>query len=50
MKFYKKSNLDYLKNKPRTIRWEIIAGTRELSYYESYDLVYDQYDLKMRHL
>ena len=47
---YKYGNLNYLKNKPKTIRWKVIVGSRELSFYESYDLVYDQYDLKIRQL
>lgn len=45
-----KYDLNYLLNKPKTIKWEIIAGDRELSYYEAYDLVFDDYDLKLRGL
>lgn len=51
-------NLHYLYNTPKTIKWKVIAplnqdgsaGERELSYYESYDLVYDEKDLRIRGL
>lgn len=45
-----KHPLDYLKNKPKRINWVVVAGNRQLSYYESYDLVFDEYDLKIRNL
>lgn len=45
-----KYDLNYLLNKPKTIRWEVVAGDRELSYYEAYDLVFDQYDLNIRQI
>lgn len=47
---YDKYDLKYLYNTPKTIRWEIIAGDRELSYYEAYDLIFDDYDLKIRNV
>lgn len=43
--------LDYLKNKPSRIRWKVVAGDRyDLDYYQGYDLIYDEYDLKIRRL
>lgn len=43
--------LDYLYNKPTTIYWNVIApkGYR-LSVLEDHDLIYDDYDLKIRKL
>ena len=40
--------LGYLENKPKFIRWKVVAGSRELSFYESYDVVFDDYDLRIR--
>ncbi len=40
--------LDYLHNKPKRINWKVIAGMRKLSHYEAYDLIYDEYDLRIR--
>lgn len=45
-----KYDLNYLKNKPKTINWKVVAGNRGLSFYEAYDLVFDVYDLKIRKL
>ena len=45
-----KWNLDYLKNKPKKVYWKVVAGERKLSYYESFDLVFDKYDSKIRGL
>ncbi len=42
--------LNYLKTKPRRIHWEVIAGNPYLSPTERYDVVYDDYDLKIRGL
>jgi hypothetical protein len=44
-----KYNLNYLQNKPKTIRWKVIAGS-PLTYYESYDLIFDKHDLRIRKL
>lgn len=45
-------NLDYLKNKPKTIWWDIVAGPPgyELSILQDHDLVFDSYDYKIRQL
>lgn len=43
-------DLSYLQNKPKFIRWTVVAGNRELNFYESYDLILDEHDLKIRHL
>ena len=43
-------NLHYLYNKPKTLRWKVIAGERELSFYETYDIIFDKKDLKIRGL
>lgn len=45
-----KYDLYYLTNRPKRINWKVVAGNRELSYYESYDLIFDQHDLKIRKL
>lgn len=45
-----KHDLRYLQNKPKIIRWKVVAGNRQLSYYESYDLIFDKYDLQIRKL
>lgn len=44
------SRLNYLNNKPKEIRWRVITGERDLNFYESFDLIYDDYDLKIRKL
>ena len=49
MTFKTKNALNYIYNTPKTIRWRVIAGG-ELSEIQSYDLVYDNYDLKIRQL
>lgn len=43
-------NLNYLNRKPKKLKWKIIAGPPdvELDYYQSYDLIYDEKDLKLR--
>jgi len=33
---------------PRTIYWKIIAGNRKLTVLEDHDLIFDNYDLKIR--
>jgi hypothetical protein len=42
------NGLKYLYNKPKKINWIVIAGSRKLSHYEKYDLVFDEYDYKIR--
>lgn len=41
-------DLSYLLNKPKFIRWYVVAGTRELNFYEAYDVIFDDHDLKIR--
>ena len=43
-----KYDLKYLENKPKYINWKVVAGNRQLSFYEAYDVVFDDYDLKIR--
>lgn len=44
-------NLNYLANKPKRLKWKVIAGDGySLDYYQSYDLIFDEYDLKIRKL
>jgi len=47
-KAMKWKKLDY--TKPKFIHWKVIAGDPKLSFYESYDVVFDEYDLKIRGL
>lgn len=42
-------NLDYLKEKPKVIRWEVVAGP-ELGFIQTYDVVYDEYDYRIRQI
>ena len=35
---------------PQVINWKIIAGNRRLSILEETDLVFDNYDLKLRRM
>lgn len=49
MKKNRHLNLDYLRNQPKTIYWRVIAGSG-LSDIQSYDLVFDDYDLKIRQI
>ena len=42
-------NLDYLRSRPMKLKWKVIAGDEySLDYYQTYDLVFDEYDLKIR--
>ena len=44
-------NLNYLMNKPTKIWWKVIAPKgAKLSQLQEYDLVFDDYDLKIRKL
>jgi len=49
---YKLGDLRYLKMKPKTVYWQVIAEAPEkkLTFWESFDTVYDSYDLKIRGL
>lgn len=49
MTFKPKVVTNYLLNKPKKINWKVIAGP-ELSAIQQYDLVFDDYDLKIRGL
>lgn len=45
------SKADYghiYKNDPKTIYWRVVAGNRRLSVLEDHDLIFDDYDLKIR--
>jgi hypothetical protein len=46
----KHDNLDYLQLPPKTLNWKVIAGPieAELSKHQSYDLIFDKKDLKIR--
>lgn len=48
---FKGSN-NYLLNKPKTIWWKVVAGPPEykLDILQEYDLIFDEYDLKIRKL
>lgn len=47
-------NVDYWKEPeegyPKTIYWKVIAGNRRLSVLEDHDIVFDDYDLKIRRI
>lgn len=43
-------NHDYLRNKPKRLKWKVVAGDDDLDYYQSYDLIFDANDLKIRKL
>jgi len=45
----KSSDVDYILDKPKRINWVVIAGPG-LSPIQSYDLVFDDYDLKIRQI
>lgn len=45
------TGLEYLKNKPKRLKWKVVAGNEYgLDYYQTYDLIYDDYDLRIRKL
>lgn len=47
----RKHDLTYLNNKPYTIWWKVIAGDpRTISVLQDHDLIFDDYDLKIRKL
>ena len=50
MRKYIPKGLSYLDRRPRRINWEVVAGNPYLSLTERYDLIYDDYDLKIRGL
>jgi hypothetical protein len=41
--------LNYLGLKPKKVNWRVVAGPR-VSYIQSYDLVFDEFDCKIRQL
>ena len=47
---FNKYDLSYLENKPRWIKWKVVAGNRNLNRFEEVDIIYDDYDLKIRKL
>lgn len=58
MKHYKRSNIDYEywkhppKGYPYKVWWDIIAGPPgyQLSILQEYDIIFDQYDERIRRL
>jgi hypothetical protein len=44
---FTKLGLTYLNRKPKVIRWKVVAGP-PLTPIQSYDVVFDAYDLKIR--
>lgn len=47
----KNDNLDYLRNKPKTIRWGVVAPKgAKLSVLQDHDLLFDKHDYKIRQL
>ncbi len=49
MIYKSKLDMNYLLNKPKKIGWKVIAGGK-LSQIQRYDLIFDDYDLKIRQL
>lgn len=49
MVFRPELNLDYLNEKPQRINWQIVAGP-EVHSIQMHDVVYDDYDFKIRQL
>jgi hypothetical protein len=51
-KGFKTAGLEYLKKKPKRLNWKVIAGPPgfELSSLQEYDLIFDEFDLRMRKL
>jgi len=45
---FNKYDLEYLQKKPKVIRWEVVAGNPYLSPTERYDVIFDDYDMKIR--
>lgn len=45
----KNTDLDYLYQKPKIIAWKVVAGP-ELNYCQMHDVVFDEYDYKIRQL
>ncbi len=44
-----RGSMNYLGNKPRIVNWKVIAGG-ELSAIQKYDVIFDDYDLKIRQI
>lgn len=50
-KGFRASGLQYLTNKPKRLFWKVIAPAgAKLEYLQESDLIYDQYDLRIRKL
>lgn len=49
MVFSPKLTLDYMNETPKKITWRIVAGG-ELEDIQMYDIVFDEYDYKIRQL
>ena len=49
-----RENYDYWKNPekpyPYTVYWKIVAGSRKLDVLEDHDIIFDEYDEKIRKL
>lgn len=45
----KDTSLDYLNNKPKIISWRHLIGP-ELEYCQMHDVVFDEYDYRIRQL
>lgn len=49
-----KNNYDYWKNPekpyPLQLNWVVVAGERRLSVLEDHDIIFDEYDLKIRRM
>ena len=45
----KSTDLDYLYNKPKIVAWKHVVGP-ELDYCQMHDLVFDEYDYRIRQL
>jgi hypothetical protein len=47
----KYGNLNYLLNRPKTIWWKVVSPPEaRLSILQDHDLIFDDYDLKIRKL
>ena len=50
MPFLPRIDTRYVEMKPRRINWKVIAGNDDLSEIQRHDVVFDNYDLKIRQL
>lgn len=44
------NELDYLQRKPIKLIYKIVAGTEDIRAIQLYDLIFDEYDLRIRKL